>query len=822
MKTKSLTLTSGLVTDPGVWTRNPESLSVASNCDLSKAGAIQKRRGFSNNTLNSYSGTVWQAMSSPILERDVGAGALLLATGPNASNGVTTLRVGIRNSTFSVIAGTWGSTVLQNAYYGRPRLATGTDGRDIVTINEDGGEMGPVVLDYGALTGRRLGIPRGMGLDRQNTTLSGGTGFLSAASAVRYAVVFVFGDPTNNGAQFGSPGMTTVVTNSTGASADVATRVLLPKQFGTTATNLPADTYWVQVYRSVVQATSLGEPPSELALVYQKMIEAADIAAGYVGFTDVVTDALRGANLYTNLLSGEDGFAGRGFINSNEPPPACSDLVTWSDCLWLAEPQDYSSQEAQLISVGGTGLVATDTITVDGTAYTAINPPGPPAANQFIVVSTGTASFNQRETALNICDAVNRSASNTSVYAYYVAGQAGLPGRIIFRGRQANSNISAATSRAGAFRIGTQDSNNPVFSGVTFSKPLQPYAHPVVNRFEIGRGDAKVLRIVPLRDSLYVFKQDGLFVITGSDYSTFQVTEFDPTFQLIGRECVTVLDDAVYAWGTQGIARITDGGVEYIDAPIKDQVISAMKLVAAANLSFNSFVVANARDGVVSFFYPTQDPDGAANGIVACSNALVWHARTRLWSKWTFARGSFDADQDIGYICGTSNVYDHSLSLGVWQLATSTGAWVHNERRTYASADFSDCNMSDVSNPTMSVTTISSVVSWRPLDAADLGAAQWLRVRFEQALATTTTQGPTTLTVTIAGDNPFGGGISITSQGTSPLSEIPAVSVAPVDQDAARSHALYVTVTADTVNNGFTLVGVSVDYRDVSRRGVAR
>jgi hypothetical protein len=222
-------------------------------------------------------GTVWGVYSSPILERDIGAGALLLATGPN-TNGSTSLRVGIRNSTFSTLTGAGNSSIVLGSN-NRPRLATGSDGRDVVTLWEVGGEAGPQVLDYGTLTARRLGIPRGMGLDRQNTTLSGATGFLSAASACRYAVLFVLGDPSVNGAQFGSPGMTSVVTNSTGASADVATRVLLPKVYGTASTNLPADTYWVQVYRSVVQATSAGEPPSELALVYQKIISAADIAA---------------------------------------------------------------------------------------------------------------------------------------------------------------------------------------------------------------------------------------------------------------------------------------------------------------------------------------------------------------------------------------------------------------------------------------------------------------------------------------------------------------------------------------------------------------
>ena len=247
MKTKTLTLEGGLVTEPGVWKRAESSLSTAFNVDLSAPGCIQKRRGFSNNTLNSFSGSIWAAFSSTTLERNVGAGALLLGTGA-ASTGLTSLRVGLRGSTFSTISGvSWGAGIVNGDP--RPKLASATDGKDVLAIRADGSESGPAVLDYLTFTARRLGVPWGMGLDRQNTTLSGATGFLSAASACRYAVVFVFGDPTTNGAQFGPPGMTSVVTNSTGASADVATRALLPKEFGTASTALTADAYWVQVYR---------------------------------------------------------------------------------------------------------------------------------------------------------------------------------------------------------------------------------------------------------------------------------------------------------------------------------------------------------------------------------------------------------------------------------------------------------------------------------------------------------------------------------------------------------------------------------------------
>lgn len=812
MGTKGLALTSGLVTEPGVWSRDEASLANASNCDLSSPGVIQKRRGFSSNTLNSFSGTVWGAMSSPILERDVGAGALLLATGPN-TNGSTSLRYGLRGSTFTAFSGTWSS---DEAF--RPKLTTGSDGRDVVSLWVTGGESGPAVLDYLTPAIRRLGIPRGMGIDTKNSAITGVTGFLAAASSCRYASVFVLGDPSVNGAQFGSPGMTSVITNSGGTSCNVIVRCTLPKQYGTASTSLTADAYWLQVYRSVGQASSAGEPPSEMALVYQQKIAAADIAAGYIQFTDIVTDALRGASLYTNILTGEDGVAGRGFINSNEPPPACTDITNWNDCLWLSYLQDYPSQEIQLISIGGSGFVTGDTVTVGGVTYTG-NSAGPWSSTQFVLYTGGTASENQRQTADSLVTTINANTGNTSIYAYYVAGQAGQPGRIVLRGRLMSSSIAASVSRAAAWRIGTEDANNPVPSAVAFSKALQPYAHPVVNRFELGRGDAAVLRIVPYRDSLFVFKEDGTWRITGTDFRSFTASEFDLTFRLLSRESVAVVDDAIYAWGTQGIAKVTDGGVEYIDLPIKNQVLAARKLVLQSTMADYAFAVGNQRDGVVTFFRPSQDPSGSDP--VACRNAFVFHTRTRVWSTWFFEQAA--GDRSIGYICATANYADHLISLGVWQTGTASGAWVHNERRTYASADFSDPNMTSASAPTMAAAAISVTLSWRPFSRATLGAAQWIRSRLEFANATSTTQGPPgAITIYNYGDNPYALPAASVAAGTGPAEQVPTVYVAPVDQDASRGHALQVLMQHSTVSQGFALVGIEVDYRDVSERGVAR
>lgn len=810
MKSRVLSMTSGWVTEPGTWSRDEESLAGASNLDLSSPGVIAKRRGFSNNTLNSYSGSIYAVLSSPVLERDIGAGACLLAVG-DPTTGSSGFRVGTRASTFSAITGTFGSNDTA-----RPKLTTGPDGRDIVTTWIDGGVGGPVVPDYAALTARYLGVPRGMGFNRVVTTTVGTTGWLPAAHSARYAVTFSLGDPLTNGTQEGAPGMTTVVGNTTANPVDISTRVPLPVQFNTSATALPADTYWLNVYRSVAQATSLGEPPSELALVYQKVIDSTDISNGFVQFTDIVPDLARGANLYTNINTGEDGTAGRGFLNSNEPPPMAKDVATWADCVWLASLLDAPTQEVQLVSVGAPGLIAGDTFTVGGVTFTATALP-PASTLQFQISGGGSASVNQRETALNLVDAINREPTNTACYAYYTAGVVGQPGRIILRVRTQTSTLSASTSNATAFRIGTENANTPALNGLAFSKPLQAHAFPTVNFFQLGRGDAEILRIVPYRDSLFVFKQDGLWRVTGTDFRSFSAQEFDLTFRLIAREAVTALDDALYAWGVQGLARITDGGVEYIDAPIHNEVVAAVQNVETTTMTDFAWAVGKPRDGVVLFFYPTSDAsDGSdPDNVVPSSAAFVWHARTRAWSLWDLQGDGLA----IGYSCGCANVTDGLLTLGVWQEAPASGAWVHNERRAYDANDFSDPDMSSPASPTMTATNISCSSTWRALTSDALGSAQWVRVRIDGAGPDSTRAVGFGLVVQMIGDN---GTISsaVLSQATTGGSVLPRNYIAPVSQDNARSHTLQVVISNGTLNEGMWLISTAVDYRPFSTKAI--
>ena len=107
---------------------------------------------------------------------------------------------------------------------------------------------------------------------------------------------------------------------------------------------------------------------------------------------------------------------------------------------------------------------------------------------------------------------------------------------------------------------------------IYYSKLYQPEAVPVTNYFDVGAQDKAIIRIMPLRDSLFVFKEDGLFRISGES-SPFQLNLFDSSFTVTSPDSVAVSNNVIYAWTNQGIQNLTEGGASVVSRPIDNQVL---------------------------------------------------------------------------------------------------------------------------------------------------------------------------------------------------------------------------------------------------------
>lgn len=799
----------GLVTAPNPLLVPRDALQVADNVVFERPGYIQSRRGLKRYT-NGVGGQVWAVVPyANYVVANHGS-----ALGANA--------VKINNSSdgtgaWAAVSGTYTNTIAN----GERMRAAEALGSLFFTCAQG-------VQKLTNATAIPAGLPKSIGIDRYgpaNVLVDTG-GFLADGQCVAYRAVI--GRGSGGSIQLGAPGSRNVVANATGTtgySAGVArnavVRVLLPKANNTASTALDT-TYFLQLYRSGQVAN--GQTPSdELQLVFEAYLTAGNISAGYVDVTDKQPDALRGAYLYTNPNTGEEGVR-VGILNANAPPPTAWDVAMWRDCAWYVDrARDISLAGRQrlafqILGTGTGGLAVGNTLTIAGQTYTAIAPPVPPAvpaAGQFSVESSGTASANIEATATNLVAAINKNASNTTVYAYYISGSApDAPGKVLVESRLENSvSFTAVASANGTAYVpsltvvatSTQDAAG---NRLYFSKPGQPEAVPVVNFLEVGPTGSSILRIIPLGSQLYVVTDAGLYRVLGTDYTNWDVNPVDLTCICAAPETCCTLDGSLFFLTSQGAVEVTEGSVAYISGDIDSDLRTALQALLydpatdTRPLVLYGFAVAHLLDHRVLFWLP------ASASATACSYAYVYDRRARSWSRWYRTATTLANAQT--HSCGCySQGGPTAVGMTLGGNATADG-WCFIERRAFASIDFAD----DLDAGTK--TTIKRSVTWAFQDAGDASSGKhWREVQFLFGDSR-----PTAVTVTLATETQDSANAietaTVTTTYATPVSN--KMHRLPVGRDCGRAARLAVTLSSAQDSTGFDVAGMALHFRPYGPR----
>jgi hypothetical protein len=454
------------------------------------------------------------------------------------------------------------------------------------------------------------GMPRG--LDGTGA-ITGASGFMNFDRQVAYRIVFGSRDANNN-LYLGTPSQRIIVVNpaATAATRDVALTFTLPA--GITTSD------FFQVYRSRESASESAEPSDELQLVYEANPSGAEIIAKSVTFTDSRPVSLMGASLYTSQSQ-------EGISESNDEPPFAKDMCLFKGYMFYLNVKTKQRLSIKLISVGGSGLVNDDTIVIDGVTYTGKG--SETIASGFFKVSTGgSAAQNIADTAQSLVKVINQYASNTSVYAYYVSGYQDLPGQIELVKRTLGDTTFAVTvSRAVAWDIGTGTSSGDQYqNGFMWSKNGQPEHVPSAHLDFIGSKNYEGRRILALRDSVFVLKDDGVFRITGSG-GQWSVEPLDVSTRIIAPDSAVVVNNQIMALCDQGIVAISDVGVQVISRPIEDQ-IQAITSEDFTSLKTLSFGVGYDTDRKYILWTIATDSDNYP------TQAFVYNTFTQAWTTW--------------------------------------------------------------------------------------------------------------------------------------------------------------------------------------------
>lgn len=487
---------------------------------------------------------------------------------------------------------------------------------------------------------------------------TGASGFMTNNTQIAYRIVWGIKDANKN-LILGAPSQRIVVVNSSGGTRNVSLTFTIPAGITTS--------HFFQVYRSVMSSGVSVDPNDELGLVYEANPTSGEISAKSITFTDVIPENLRGATLYTSPSQ-------QGILQSNDQPPLCRDMASFKNHVFYVNTVSKHRYIFTLISVDGTGIVADDTITIGGMTFTAKASENIASA-QFKVETSGTLADNIEATALSLVKVINQYASNTTLYAYYLSGYNELPGQIMIEERSIGGNSFAVTSsRGNAFNpalptSGTSQSstNSTAKNGISISKQFQPESVPITNVLYAGSADKDILRIIALRDSVFILKEDGVFRIVGDTVSNFGVTLFDATVILRGDETAVPFNNQAFFFSNQGVVAVSETGVAVVSRKIEADLF---ELSVLENFRTATFAVAYESDRKYMLFTISGEEDFP-------TQAYIFNVFTNCWvGPWPMSRS-----------CGLVKQSDDKLYLGSWD---QSGRYVKQERKSFTVNDFAD------------------------------------------------------------------------------------------------------------------------------------
>ena len=212
-----------------------------------------------------------------------------------------------------------------------------------------------------------------------------------------------------------------------------------------------------------------------------------------------------------------------------------------------------------------------------------------------------------------------------------------------------------------------------------WSKMQEPEAVPLLNYTDIGRSDRNILALVPLDNALLIFKEDGIYRVTGSGPSNWVVDELDTDKRLLAPSATTVLDNICYALTDRGVFQVSETGVAPtpISAPVGDMDRRAQALLPLGSTASKRtfWMESHPRLGLVILALGT-------NAESAHARWAVWHRATGAWTNWYT-----DDSDDTGraWHCATYDPASGRLAvgggLGDWSVALErTSSPLHCDR----------------------------------------------------------------------------------------------------------------------------------------------
>jgi len=240
-----------------------------------------------------------------------------------------------------------------------------------------------------------------------------------------------------------------------------------------------------------------------------------------------------------------------------------------------------------------------------------------------------------------------------------------------------NITVEPETTSAFFFLAQTESDNLESPNRIYFSKLDQPEAVPALNYIDIGPKDEPIERILALRDSLFVLKSDGIYVVSGVAAPNYSVRLMSNTSVIIAPDSAAVLNNNIYFLSTQGIISVSEGA----DSIVSRQIENLIKEVTRPNFDYRTvcFGLGYENDRAYLLWLPTESPDEVA------TQCFRFNIFERTWTRWT-----------VPATCGVIKRNEDKMYIG-----DGTRNYLLQERKNGDRTDHSDRNFtaSFPSNP---------------------------------------------------------------------------------------------------------------------------
>jgi hypothetical protein len=443
---------------------------------------------------------------------------------------------------------------------------------------------------------------------------------------------------------------------------------------------------YFEIYRGRTFPTTV-TPDDELQLV-------AVLYAPSAIFVDTIVDASRGTTLYTSPSR-------EGIEAANDTPPACGAMAVFKGALFCgntigpyqqAVSYTYSSTALSGVAAGiglrtYGGLSAVGSNQITGMASTVglergmiVNaadfPSGTFITNIAGAVLTMSANALSVGVSFSFYDSLSWDGGTTwralatissgaSVYPFYgdfsVVGYNILPAVVGYTNTFVirSSRVDALRPSLLATHGGEYSPALPVYggtpllaprdtdkNGLRWSNPDEPEHFPPKNFAFVGDKKREILALVSTRDALFIFKEDGIWRLTGAN-GQYRIDPFDLTTRCVLPSSVVPLRNKIYMLSNKGIVAVSDEGVEVVSRPIGDQLkyfvneLTINKPVDGGYY-FDGYLgsavgyagAANERDHeymLLVYNMMSNQASAIARGI------LVYNADTQAWTSWNFS-----------------------------------------------------------------------------------------------------------------------------------------------------------------------------------------